>query len=505
MPRQKIHIESNKKDRARIDVLEIIKNIIEAEFTNPDDINLIAVGGPGGTGKSTFCSALAQKMGDDSVVLTLDDYKTPRSVRQELNIFGAHPKANEMELISEHFKRLKLGESIEKPLYNPERGKSDTAVFFRPRRYVFIDGEVSTYREFMPYIDFSIFIDSDWRTQLRTRINRDIEERNYDKDKAIATFLYSNVREFEEFGASSKNTADIHLYCESDYRLTLESMSKELYSKYKLLFKGLYTKVGLKGFVLAVLTPFTEKGDVDYEAFVDHLQYLYRSGVHRVLIGGMTGEFYKMTMQERRDLLATACRYFPGYILYNVSELSLRSTLRQIEFADDLGADGIVAMSPFVPSAISDDEMVGYFKELVAVAEKAELPFVIYNNPACNYNVVTEAVLNRLPAGIYLKDSSRGEDLQGRSKHYFCGEDRRIEKSLLGGAEGFISGAANGRPEVYVELEKAYFAGDMDVLYAKQAEIGKYVAGLQKSNDDFLRSLRMEVQEYLSEYPLFSR
>lgn len=504
MPRQKIHIESNKKDRARIDVLEIIRKIIEAEFAGDETVILIAVGGPGGTGKTSFCSALADKMGDDSVVLTLDDYKTPRRVRQELNIFGAHPKANEMELICEHLKRLKLGESIQKPLYNPERGKSDTAVFFRPRKFVFIDGEISTYHEFMSYIDFSIFIDSDWRTQLRTRISRDIEERNYDKEKAIATFLYSNIKEFEEYGASSKNNADIHLYCESDYRLTLESMSKDLYNKYDSLFAGLYTRVGLHSFILAVLTPFTGEGRVDYEAFVDHLQYLYRLGVHRVLVGGMTGEFFRLTMQERRELLATACRYFPGYILYNITELSVKSSLRQIELAEDLGADGVAALPPLAPCGVREEEMITYFAELAAAARDVDLPLMIYNNPACCSNAVTGNVLKEFPE-LYIKDSAPDDELAGKSIRYFCGDDLRIDKAVLGGGLGFVSGAANGNPELYLELEKACAAEDTEKIRECQQKINEYIAGLRQEEGNVCNNLRAMVKKYLPVYPVFSR
>jgi len=99
--------------------------------------------------------------------------------------------------------------------------------FYETKRFTILDGEISTYRQFRDYVDFAISIDSDLQTQLNTRLNRDIKERKYTYEKAIATFLHSNLLEFREFGAESKNWADIHLFCNDDYTLILESVAHE--------------------------------------------------------------------------------------------------------------------------------------------------------------------------------------------------------------------------------------------------------------------------------------
>ncbi len=183
----------------------------------------IAVGGPGGIGKSTFAERLAEALGE-AVVLGLDNYKTPREERARKNLYGPHPDANEMELLRSHLQQLRRGETILKPTYCRGRGRIHTAGPFPPDRFVIVEGEIATYREFHAEIDFSIFIDSHWETQLNTRIRRDIEQRGYTPQKAIATFLYSNLHEFSEYGAESKNWADVHIHCEKDYRLVLDAV-----------------------------------------------------------------------------------------------------------------------------------------------------------------------------------------------------------------------------------------------------------------------------------------
>jgi uridine kinase len=64
-------------------------------------------------------------------------------VRQKQNLFGAHPNANEMDLILSHLKTLKQNQSIKKPIYNAASGKADTTKTFKPARFVIVEGEVA--------------------------------------------------------------------------------------------------------------------------------------------------------------------------------------------------------------------------------------------------------------------------------------------------------------------------------------------------------------------------
>ena len=206
----------------------IIAALLAEQFADPHGVTLIAVGGPGGTGKSTFAQTLADTIGlDKAVVLGLDSYQTPRHVRAGKNLFGPHPEANEMQLIHEHLLRLRQGLPIEKPCYCPDRGQIHQVEPFSPARFVVVEGEVSTYIEFRDAIDLAIFIDSHWKTQLNTRITRDIERRGYTPEKAIATFLQSNLREFPTYGGVSKNWCDLHLHCDDDYTLIIDAVAEK--------------------------------------------------------------------------------------------------------------------------------------------------------------------------------------------------------------------------------------------------------------------------------------
>jgi uridine kinase len=181
---------------------------------------IVAVGGPGGTGKSTFAAQLADTL-DDVAVLPLDDYKTPRSERAERKLYGPHPDANHMALIHEHLREIRDGQPFEQPIYCRVNGAASSWRAYHPRAINILDGEVATYPDFADLVDLSIYIDAHWRTQLNTRLERDIELRGYSVEKAIDTFLNSNLREFAAFGAPSSDHADILLFCDQHYRLSI--------------------------------------------------------------------------------------------------------------------------------------------------------------------------------------------------------------------------------------------------------------------------------------------
>lgn len=179
---------------------EIIAKALREKFKKMERPTMLAVSGPGGSGKSTFALKLAKKLGN-AVVLALDDYKTRRSERAAKNIYGAHPEANDLGLILKHLEALRAGGAIEKPAYCRETGMRHLTEEVRPTGFVIAEGETAMYEDFRKVIDFSIFIDASFETQLNTRFTRDIAEQGYSPQKAGESFTCSNLIEFREHGA----------------------------------------------------------------------------------------------------------------------------------------------------------------------------------------------------------------------------------------------------------------------------------------------------------------
>ncbi len=391
MHKYKQHVRPIDHNRLRRrPVEELLGDVIEAVFADEPGPVLIAIGGPGGTGKSYFAGLLARRLGDASV-LRLDDYKTARADRKEAGIFGPHPDANKMDLIAEHLNCLLNGQAINKPVYDSSIGTAGSEEIYTPSRFNLIDGEVSTYRCFRDLTKFAVFIDSHWRTQLATRLGRDLDDRNCSPEKAVATFLHSNLREFADHGSESKNWADVHLFCHDDYRLELESISGELYEQVGGLLHDDVEEVELDGLIVPLLTPFGADGEIDRPAFVEHLDWLAGSGVRRVITGDTTGELFSLTTDERLELLKLALEYFPGLVLFQAGGGPLGETLRLAKDAQQLGADAIAVMAPVGwPDATTE----GVVEYLNRVAEMVEVPLILCNGPG---HAITPEITAEVP------------------------------------------------------------------------------------------------------------
>jgi dihydrodipicolinate synthase/N-acetylneuraminate lyase/uridine kinase len=451
MHKYKTHVKTKPRKMAE----ETVAILLQEIFADQPGPALIAIGGPGGTGKSSFCRRLSALL-PGSAIFRLDDYKTARQVRRDQNLYGAHPDANKMELIATHFNLIKNNTPFDKPLYDNQTGSDSATELYTPARYNLLDGEISTYRSFREAVDFSIFIDSDWKTQLQTRISRDIEVRGYTRDKAIATFLQSNLREFEKYGAESKKWADVHLYCHDDYSLVVESVSAQMFERFQTLLQESLDPVDLSGLIVPVLTPFSEDGSIDQEMLIAHFEFLAEAGVKRVLVSGTTGEFFSLTPSERKLTLQLARRYFPGVVFFQAGRDSLAQTRKEVGWARDYGADAIVVLPPYFFANATQAGLVGYFNTLAA---DIDVPLILYNFPLHTNNPLTPEVLKQVKH-FGLKDSSASLELREVTPHYYIGGDCHILKSHQAGGCGFVSGPSNAFPVLFTAMESALAEGD---------------------------------------------
>jgi dihydrodipicolinate synthase/N-acetylneuraminate lyase/uridine kinase len=491
----KTHLKTADKITARNLPEQLIAELLQKKFANIDRPVTIAIGGPGGIGKSSFCKRLQAKL-PNSTSLHLDDYKTPRATRQAQNLYGAHPDANEMELIATHLQNIRNDVEFDRPLYDTVNGTVDKKMHFKPAPFTLIDGEISTYHHFHKLIDFSIFIDSDWKTQLQTRINRDIDIRGYSRDKAIATFLQSNLREFSEHGAESKQWADIHLFCKPDYRLIIESIETDLYHDFSTILKQNLPEVDFSGLIVPILTPFDNENNIDKMAYSEHLKFLADNGIQRILVNGTTGEFFSLSPDERRLMLALAREYFPGLIMFQAGCDSLIQTQHEAEWADNYGADAIVALPPYYYAQAPQAGIIEYYNQLGA---KLQIPLIIYNFPLHTQNPITPTMLRQIKH-FGLKDSSGNPELISATEHYYSAGPLSPLDGMKAGACGFVASEANVFPKLYVELENALNRKDLTAAARIENKISPYKAKLSGANN--IARCKQALQEKIPTYPV---
>jgi len=147
-------------------------------------ISVIIVGIAGGTGsgKTTFAQALQAAMGEECVIISQDSYYVANwdlPFEERLKINYDHPDALEDELLIEHMKRLKRGETIQVPVYDfAQYVRTDRTITVQPRRIVIVEGIlVLADPELRSLFDLKVFVDTDPDVRILRRLVRDVQER----------------------------------------------------------------------------------------------------------------------------------------------------------------------------------------------------------------------------------------------------------------------------------------------------------------------------------------
>lgn len=245
-----------------------------------------------------------------------------------------------------------------------------------------------------------------------------------------------------------------------------------------------------RGVVVPMVTPVTEKMDLDVAAVERIIEFFAQNGVAPLLMG-TTGEGNSVSAADGLLLVETAVKAAKGRILIyaGLTGNCFSEQLRQAEAYTKAGADVIVATLPSY-YALTEEQMYNYYKTL---ADNITGPLMLYNILATTHMTIPVDVVKRLadhPNIVGLKDSERDlermKECIAISKHredfaYFCGWAAQSAFSLSLGGDGIVPSTGNYVPDMFNALYEAAVSGDMETanhLQDETNEIAKiYQAG----------------------------
>jgi len=178
--------------------------------------NVIVIGVAGGTGsgKTTLVNRLKEEFNNEVVTISHDHYyksndHLPLEERKKLNY--DHPNAFDTALMVSHIKRIKNGESIDRPSYSfVEHTRTKETVHITPAKVIIVEGIlIFENKELLSLMDIKIFVDTDADVRLIRRLLRDVKERGRDLDSVINQYLTTVKPMHEEFVEPSKKNADV--------------------------------------------------------------------------------------------------------------------------------------------------------------------------------------------------------------------------------------------------------------------------------------------------------
>ena len=233
---------------------------------------------------------------------------------------------------------------------------------------------------------------------------------------------------------------------------------------------GKNRKKGIKGSIVALITPFDEEGAVDYVRLKKLIKRQINEGTDGILLLGETGEEAALTKEEQENIIKTAVEESRGRVpvIANSGSNNTEQTIEKSKKYGEIGADGLLVATPYYNKSNHSETVKHFYK----VADNVNIPIYICNVPAwtgtcLSIDIAAELSKHTNIAGIKedggsLSYVARLTALINEDFNIYSGSDDITAALMSMGAAGTISVWANLMPAKVHEMTLAYLSGDTD-------------------------------------------
>ncbi|WP_322093860.1 dihydrodipicolinate synthase family protein [Paraburkholderia bannensis] len=219
-------------------------------------------------------------------------------------------------------------------------------------------------------------------------------------------------------------------------------------------FEGIYTPA---------ITPLDAAGQIDKKAFADVLESLVAAGIHGIIIGGSTGEYYAHTAQERFDLGSLAKEVIGSRtaLIIGTGAVRTEDSVEYAKAAKAIKADAILVGSP--PYALPTEQENA--EHALTIDRAADLPIMLYNYPGRMSVSMGRAFFSTVLAAsknfVAIKESSgQTGQLHMLAREFpqlglSCGWDDQALEFFAWGARSWVCAGSNFLPAEHIALYQA--------------------------------------------------
>jgi len=221
--------------------------------------------------------------------------------------------------------------------------------------------------------------------------------------------------------------------------------------------------------MVAIVTPMTADGGLDWPAWDRLLDFHVREGSDGIVVAGTTGESPVLSVDEVEELTRRAVARCRGKVkvIVGAGTHSTAGTVARCRALSRLGADALLLVTPYYNKPTQE----GLYRHFMAAAEASDIPVILYNVPsrtAVDLLPVTVARLARNTRIVAIKEATGSlsrarETLTGCPPEFvlLSGDDATAIELMGLGARGVISVTANVAPRRMHEACAAALAADM--------------------------------------------
>ena len=222
----------------------------------------------------------------------------------------------------------------------------------------------------------------------------------------------------------------------------------------------------IKGSLVALITPFQENGDVDFEALKRLVEWHIEQGTDGFVCCGTTGEAPTLSDEEHHLIFKTVITTARKRVLViaGTGTYDTRHSVARTREALELGADAALVITPYYNRPTLEG-CKAHFTEIGRVG----LPVIIYYNPGRTggrFSAEQLATIAQSPSVVGIKDSSGTTHFIQELQQYtdlpiYSGDDIFTFAHLKAGAQGAVSVVGNIIPRQWKEMVQQCLSGNL--------------------------------------------
>ncbi|MDI9509572.1 MAG: 4-hydroxy-tetrahydrodipicolinate synthase [Bacillota bacterium] len=226
-----------------------------------------------------------------------------------------------------------------------------------------------------------------------------------------------------------------------------------------------------KGAGVAIVTPFNEKNEVDYDKLGELIEFQISNKTDSIIICGTTGEASTLTHEEHLECIKYTVKKVNKRVpvIAGTGSNCTDTAIYLSKEAQEHGADGLLVVTPYYNKA-TQKGLIGHF---TAIANSVSLPIIMYNVPGrtgCNMLPQTVASLvNNVDNIVGIKEASGNiaqvaeiMSLTQGNIYLYSGCDEMIVPVMSLGGSGVISVVSNILPRETHDMVAKYLEGDIN-------------------------------------------
>ncbi len=226
-----------------------------------------------------------------------------------------------------------------------------------------------------------------------------------------------------------------------------------------------------EGSLVALITPMTDAGQVDYSALTRLLEFHVECGTHGIVSVGTTGESSTLMVDEHLAVVEHTVKTIDKRIpvIAGTGGNSTQEAIHLTRHAESLGADAALSVVPYYNKPTQE----GLYQHFKAIADAVPIAQILYNVPGRTVADMSNQTISRLASIdniVGCKDAT-GDLQRGKQLLELCGErltvlsgdDPTALDYMRLGARGDISVTANVAPKLMSDMCTSALAGDFDM------------------------------------------